>query len=51
MGNKQSWDSYLKTGDKKIGSKFGKSKKVVKNKKQVLAIALGVSGLSKKKKS
>ena len=64
MGNKQGWESYIKTGSKgnaKVGKvmgefkkgklHIGKSKKIVKNKKQAIAVALGVAGLSKKKKS
>ena len=61
MGNKQSWESYIKTGSKgnaKVGKvmgefkkgklHIGKSKKIVKNKKQAIAIGLSMAGKSKK---
>lgn len=61
MGDKKSWESYVKTGKKnkvhKVLSEFkkgtlniGKSKKKVTKKSQAVAIALSEAGLSKKKK-
>jgi Family of unknown function (DUF6496) len=63
MGDKKSWESYIKNGSKsnaKVGKvmgefkkgklHIGKSKKIVKNKKQAIAISLSEAGLSRKKK-
>lgn len=62
MGDKKSWESYVKTGKKegKVGKvmrefkkgtlNIGKSKKKVKSRKQAIAIALSEAGKSLKKK-
>lgn len=64
MGDKNSWESYIKTGSKmggkskvsKVMGEFGKgklhigkSKKIVKNRKQAIAIGLSMAGKSKRK--
>ena len=62
MGDRKSWNAYVEKGKKpakvhKVLSEFkkgtlhiGKSKKIVKKRRQAVAIAMSMSGQTKKKK-